>query len=61
MTALDWVLIVAAVIMWATLTEISRRLERANKLLESIADELSFANQDAREAERRERFPNLPY
>lgn len=60
MTATTWAIIGVGAVLWLTLVEISRRLERSNRLLEHIHDELNFANKGAREIERRERYPDLP-
>lgn len=61
MTTAEWAIVAVGGVLWITLVEISRRLERTNKLLERIHDELDFANKDARDIERRERYPGLPY
>lgn len=60
----DWLfggLILLGVIAATTLGVIADRLARIIKLLEIVSDELNFANKDAREIERRERYPDLPY
>lgn len=60
----DWLvglLILIGSVAAVTLGVIADRLTRIIKLLEIISDELSFANKNAREIERRERYPNLPY
>lgn len=60
----DWLvglLVVVGSMAAGMLAVIGDRLRRIVKLLEIIVDELSLANRDKRDLERREKYPDLPY
>jgi hypothetical protein len=57
----EWVIVIVGGVLWLTLYQMARTLDGVKRQLEIIVGELVFANQDKREIERRERWPDLPY
>jgi hypothetical protein len=59
-STLGWIFFALGAGIVIAVIDVSRWIDRTNKLLERICDELIFANKDKREDEKRERYPNLP-
>jgi len=58
MTPEFWAILGSTLVIVTVIGDAGRRIE---KKLDIIIQELAFQNQDKREIEKRERYPNLPY